>query len=98
MTCTFLSGRPRIAGLAVVLLCVTGCAGGSGSKESAGSDGDSAQSANVNNCTLVTDAEASSLGGRELKHDEDSFLGCPFVNVKPGSVKGELTVLAFRGK
>ncbi len=97
MTHTLFARGVRTAGIGMVLLCATAC-GGKSTTASAGDESDAASPAHIDNCALVTDAEASSLGGRELKHSEDSFLGCPYTNVRPGSAKGELTVLAFRGK
>lgn len=99
MTRALLSGRLWTAGLGIVFLGAAACGrGGSSTKASADDPTDSTQSSHIDNCSLVTDAEASSLGGRELKHDEDSMLGCPYINVRPGSVRGQLTVLALRGK
>jgi hypothetical protein len=92
-----LSGSLLNVGLGVVLVCAAACGGGNATKAAAGDD-DSADSGHIDNCTLVTDAEASALGGHELKHDEDSLLGCPYKSVRPGSVNGELTVLGYRGK
>ena len=52
--------------------------------------------AKVDNCSLVTDAEASKLAGRKLTHGEDSPLGCPYA--REGSTMGYFIVRAFNGK
>lgn len=88
-----LSGGLVSAGLGMVLFCAA-CGDGSGASAS----DDEQSSAHIDNCALVTDAEASSLGGFDLKHGEDSLLGCPFTRTKEGSVNGELTVEGSRGK
>ena len=54
------------------------------------------ETADIDNCSLVTDAEASALVGEEVKHEEDSMLGCPYV--RPGKSISEFTVRAFAGK
>ena len=82
-------------GLATLLAYALACGGGSTAGDSAGKAVTGTDSALVDNCSLVTDAEASSLAGRELKHDEDSPLGCPYL--KAGSPVGQFTVRAFRG-
>lgn len=88
------TGRPAsIIAIAVALAWITwGCGGGASKNDSAPPEG---ESMHVDNCSLVSDAEASTLAGRELKHDEDSPLGCPFV--RPGKSMGEFTVRAFSG-
>ena len=52
--------------------------------------------AKVNNCSLVTDEEATKLAGRKLTHGEDSPLGCPYK--REGSTLGYFIVRAFNGK
>jgi hypothetical protein len=71
-----------------------GC--GAGSNDSTSKAVTGIETAHIDNCSLVTDAEASSLAGRELKHDEDTPLGCPFA--KPGASLSLFTVRAFNGK
>jgi len=65
-----------------------------------GGGGDSAltetETADVDNCALVTDEEVSTLVGKQLTHGEDSPLGCPFM--RPGASMSEFTVRAFAGK
>jgi hypothetical protein len=80
------------AAVGAMLAGAAGCGGAS--KDSATESETEALS--VDNCSLVTDAEASSLAGRELKHDEDTPLGCPFV--RPGESMSLFTVRAFAGK
>lgn len=76
------------------VMCVTAVACGGGDATETAVTG--SETADINNCSLVTDAEASSLAGKELRHDEDSPLGCPYM--RPGGVMSEFTVRAFRGK
>jgi hypothetical protein len=80
------------ATLAVLALPVAGCGRSSSSNDSASE----ADTLTVDNCSLVTDAEATSLVGKEVKHDEDSLLGCGFS--APGQSMSLFTVRAFSGK
>jgi hypothetical protein len=74
-------------------MMVVGCGG-------ADSDADTAvagaETADVDNCSLVTNEEASSLAGHDLAHGDDTPLGCPFT--RPGRSMSEFTVRAFPGK
>jgi hypothetical protein len=81
-----------VATAIVLVWTATGCGRGTSRSDSTASE---TETLRVDNCSLVTDAEASSLAGTELKHDEDSPLGCPFV--RPGKSMGEFTVRAFSG-
>lgn len=74
-----------------ITLASVGCGGGGADTEVTGTE-----TADIDNCALVTDAEATSLAGYELKHDEDSPLGCSYV--RPGKSMSEFTVRAFQGK
>jgi hypothetical protein len=76
-------------------VCTAGCGRGSTPGDSAGKAVTGTEAAHVDNCSLVTDAEASSLAGKDLKHDEDGPLGCPFV--QPGQSMGQFIVRAFNG-
>lgn len=80
------------ATVAVLALPAFGCGGSSSTNDSAAE----ADIADVDNCSLVTDAEATSLVGKEVKHDEDSPLGCGFS--APGGALSLFTVRAFSGK
>jgi hypothetical protein len=85
---------PLAAVLSLSLLAAAGC-GGTGSNEPAGADtGD--ETSRVDNCSLVTDAEAASLAGYELTHGEDSALGCGYA--RPGSMMSHFTVRVIAGK
>jgi hypothetical protein len=75
--------------LAAMLLTGASCGG-------ADSVLDETETADVDNCTLVTDEEVSTLVGKQLTHGEDSPLGCPFV--RSGASMSEFTVRAFAGK
>jgi hypothetical protein len=76
-------------------VCTAGCGRGSAPGASAGKTVTGKETAPVDNCSLVTDAEASSLAGKDLKHDEDGPLGCPYV--RPGQSMGQFIVRAFQG-
>jgi hypothetical protein len=78
--------------LAGVVAAAIACGGG----ESADTAITGTETADIDNCALVTDAEASSLAGTQLVHGEDSALGCGFA--PPGKMMSELTVRAFSGK
>lgn len=80
------------AAVGALVAGASGCGGGS--KQSAGT-APAAEVLSVDNCSLVTDDEASRLVGREVTHQEDSPLGCPFV--RPGESMGLFTVRAFAG-
>jgi hypothetical protein len=82
------------AALIVFGLYASGCGGGA--NETAANAVAGSETLQVDNCSLVTDAEATSLAGTELKHDEDGPLGCPYV--RPGQSMGEFIVRAFNGK
>jgi hypothetical protein len=84
------------AGLLVLLSCALGCGRGSCPGDSTAKAVTGTETAHVDNCSLVTDAEASGLAGKELKHDEDGPLGCPYV--RPGSQMGQFIVRVFEGK
>ncbi len=85
-----------IVGAAILVLLQVGAWGcGGRSTESAGDTGE-AESLSVDNCTLVTDEEATRLVGEAVRHQEDSPLGCPFS--KPGETMGLFIVRAFAGK
>lgn len=89
--------RQPLAVIVIVLMwSAVGCDRGSSANDSASKAVTGTETAHVDNCSLVTDAEASSLAGHELKHDEDGPLGCPYV--RPGSSTGEFIVRAFEGK
>lgn len=77
-------------------LCAFGCGRGSGTNDSGASTATADETAHIDNCSLVTDSEATTLAGRELQHEEDSLLGCPYV--RPGRNMSEFTVRAFTGK
>ena len=77
--------------LAVVVTATLACGG-----EGADTAVTGTETVDIDNCSLVTDAEASSLAGEELKHGEDSPLGCPFT--KPDGAMSLFTVRAFQGK
>ena len=89
-------GLLRIAVIGALLACAPGCGGGSSTSDSTSTAIAGTETAHVDNCSLVTDAEASSLAGKELKHDEDGPLGCPYV--RPGSSMGQFIVRVFEGK
>jgi hypothetical protein len=80
--------------VAAVVLLIAGC--GRAASESASKAVTGTETAPVDNCSLVTDAEATRLAGKELKHDEDGPLGCPYL--PPGSSMGHFTVRVFEGK
>jgi hypothetical protein len=75
---------------------LTGAIGCGGGTKDAASEAADTVALEVDNCSLVTDAEASSLAGRELKHDADTPLGCPYV--RPGESMSLLTVRTFAGR
>jgi hypothetical protein len=85
------AGPLPVTTLAIAISLAAGCGGGSADVEVTGTE-----TADIDNCTLVTDEEASRLAGKELKHDEDTPLGCGFV--QPGRSISEFTVRAFNGK
>lgn len=85
----------RRASLLTLVISAALAAGACG-RESADTTVTDSETADIDNCSLVTDAEASSLAGEELKHEEDSPLGCPYI--KPGGAMSLFTVRAFRGK
>jgi hypothetical protein len=76
------------------LVAAAGCGGAGGGSD----DGDDAAAEDVaiDNCSLVTEEEASALTGVKLTRGEDSPLGCPFT--RPGQTMSTFTVRAFRGK
>src|SRR5574339_768350 len=93
--------RPQPIAVAVVIgivfvLSGSGCTRGSSTNDAASTAVTGTETAHIDNCALVTDAEATKLAGHELKHDEDSPLGCPYV--RPGKQMGEFIVRAFQGK
>jgi hypothetical protein len=76
-------------------LAAFGCGGGPGTDEAV-EELTANETANIDNCTLVTDAEASSLAGEDLRHEEDSPLGCGY---SPSDTPmSHFTVRAFKGK
>lgn len=102
--------KPKLLCLVVITVLVgAGCGGGdsddagsgdaSGAAaevdEGVGSDDhvDDAQ-LDVDNCTLLTNEEVSTLAGKELESDLDSALGCAWV--VPGEVVGDFTLDSFR--
>jgi hypothetical protein len=89
-------GTLRVAAFGALMSCVLGCGRGSSTSDSTAKAVTGTETAHVDNCSLVTDAEASSLAGKELKHDEDGPLGCPYV--RPGSAMGQFIVRVFEGK
>jgi hypothetical protein len=82
--------------IGIVLSAVIVTGGACGGSDSADTAVTGTETADVDNCALVTDEEATKLAGHELKHDEDSPLGCPFM--RPGSAMGEFIVRAIDGK
>ncbi len=86
----------RVGSAFVLLALVSAGCGGSTSRESASTAVTGTGTAQVDNCSLVTDAEATSLAGRELKPGEDSPLGCPYA--APDSPMGLFTVRVLEGK
>ena len=69
------------------------CSGDKGTPNGGGvPDGDSALE--VDNCTLLTDAEVSGLADKQLAHTEDGGLGCAYV--EPGEVLGEFSIRSYR--
>jgi hypothetical protein len=50
----------------------------------------------IDNCTLLTDAEVSSLAGYDLEATEDGPLGCAWV--VPGEVVGDFSIRSFRSE
>lgn len=82
--------------LIAVISSALGCGDRSSTNDSASKTVTGTETAHVDNCSLVTDAEATSLAGYELKHDEDGPLGCAYV--KPGASVSQFTVRAFKGK
>lgn len=89
-------GTLRTAAVGALLSCALACSRGSSTSDSGSKAITGTETAHVDNCSLVTDAEASSLAGTELKHDEDGPLGCPYV--RPGSSMGQFIVRVFEGK
>lgn len=89
---SFATRHAMVAVFTVIMFGSVGCRG----SNSADTAVTGTETADVDNCTLVTDAEASSLAGEELKHDENSPLGCPFM--APGSLMGVFIVRALEGK
>lgn len=86
---------PLGAAFTVLMLAAAGCGRGS-ANDAAAKAVTGTETAHVDNCSLVTDAEATSLAGHELKHDEDSPLGCPYI--RPGKTVGDFIVRVFEGK
>jgi hypothetical protein len=86
----------RLAAASIFLVTAASCGGGAGVNDAASTAVTGTDSAHVDNCALVTDAEATSLAGHELKHDENGPLGCPYV--RPGQSMGEFIVRVFDGK
>lgn len=88
--------RTILSAAILAALMAAGCGGRSTADQSAADAVTGTETANVDNCTLVTDEEASRLAGRELKHGEDGPLGCPYT--PPGSLMGYFIVRVFDGK
>lgn len=88
---------PLIAAASVLLAAVTGCGRKSGTADAVSKEVAGTETAHVDNCSLVTDAEATRLAGKELKHDEDSLLGCGYVRPAHPTIS-EFTVRVFEGK
>jgi hypothetical protein len=86
----------QTAAIGVALMAAAACGRGSSASAAAAKAATGTGTAHVDNCSLVTDAEATSLAGRELKHDEDGPLGCPYL--APGSSMGRFTVRTIDGK
>ena len=80
--------------VSVVLAAVSGCGRGSGTADAVSKQVTGTETAHVDNCSLVTDAEATILAGRELKRDEDT----PLASVRPDSPLSVFTVRVFEGK
>src|SRR5690606_19205113 len=85
----------RVIQVGVVLmglaLVAAGCGGGSADTELTGTE-----TADIDNCSLATDEEATSLAGYELAHGEGGPLGCGYM--RPGRWMAEFGVRAFQGK
>jgi hypothetical protein len=82
--------------VAILGLAAPGCGGESGTTDTVSEEVTGSQTADIDNCSLVTDAEASSLAGEDLKHGEDSPLGCGY---SPADMPmAHFTVRAFNGR
>jgi hypothetical protein len=86
-----------VAAASLLLAAVTGCGGKSGTADAVSKEVAGTETAHVDNCSLVTDAEATALAGKELKHDEDSPLGCGYVRPDRGPMS-VFTVRVLVGK
>jgi hypothetical protein len=87
---------PLAMALTVFMLAAAGCDSKSSQSDSVSKAVTGSETAHVDNCSLVTDAEATKLAGHELKHDGDGLLDCPYF--LPGSAVGHFGVRAFEGK
>lgn len=83
--------------LAVAAMATLGACGGDG-----GSGSDAVDEAlegggtlEVDNCTLLTNEEVSSLAGFALESSGDSPMGCAYP--QPGEVMGEFSIRSYRG-
>lgn len=84
---------PAVAVAAITIGLLGGCGGDSG--ESPGGDlGGDGGALEVNNCTLVTNEEATALAGTDLVSSEDGPLGCAYT--EPGELLGLFSIRSYR--
>jgi hypothetical protein len=88
--------RSRFAALMFIVTlgaAVAAASCGSDDDSSGPADGDGG-SISVDNCTLLTDEEVSAFAGDDLRHSEDSPIGCAYT--EPGETLGMFSIRSYR--
>jgi hypothetical protein len=67
---------------------------GACSSKGSGTSGDGDSTLDVDNCTLLTNAEVSDFAGKQLSAGEDSPLGCPYTAA--GEVVADFSIRSYR--